>query len=144
MARKAGFNKETFKKAVKDNVKTLFRKTIAEAGTALLQHCCFDIVFGFFTAANLFNASDTVAIIQEIRKKPAEYEEDRSQNFCDAQAGFKNTAFCVQPRKMDGVFSCCKVLQRRRNSQYDFQKHGKQGVQPHFAVCKVELREQQS
>ena len=44
MPRKATFNKEAFKKAVKDNVKTLFRKTIEEASEQqIYQAVCYAV-----------------------------------------------------------------------------------------------------
>ena len=44
MPRKAGFNKEAFKKAVKDNVKTLYRKTIEEASEQqIYQAVCYAV-----------------------------------------------------------------------------------------------------
>ena len=44
MARKAAFNKEAFKKAVKDNVKTLYRKTIEEASEQqIYQAVCYAV-----------------------------------------------------------------------------------------------------
>ncbi|MDO4189989.1 MAG: hypothetical protein Q4D29_13470, partial [Lachnospiraceae bacterium] len=44
MARKATFNKESFKKAVKDNVKTLYRKTIEEASEQqIYQAVCYAV-----------------------------------------------------------------------------------------------------